>query len=888
MEQSKREKIIALHNEFKNSEAYLTRKNQVTFIPVFKDIITETLKKEKLQNQDLTDLIQILKWNCSNDNFDNKLQSLVGDPIVRKNISDKSYELEVRGFTNAGKTAVTGLNKQQLDEVKLFLLNAYKVKTIEEAYNLCHTFELKNIPEVKRGIYSPWLFYINPKIFPIVNNTHKEFKSYFNISDYYPESLKELNEYNEILGEPDLAIMDSIGHHFTKDGKLNYRRKFYLNGKGLYKLSHGTFYKTAHYRNSGIIEVLEENNWVTVNQYTGKGAGDTFENGLQIGDIVYVCYGGDKVHCVGEITSKAKPFSKKYGEMIGDEDGEWLYREIKVLFTPFNSNVKDLKDERSQIMPSGYSTLWQIKPHDLDYMNENLFIPKFNLEILEDEEELYEDFEEEINPNELTLNKYAMSLNTILFGPPGTGKTYTTVDMALDILGEDTTVNREKMKHTFAEYQKSGRIFFCSFHQNLGYEDFIEGIKPVEPEEEDDFLKYEIRDGLFMKACVEATYNLLAQSQVADNVEIQNYLDYNALFDKLYDYVLENDNLELSTKSDVRVIVSTTSQGNFSIRHNGRAKPYTVSRERLAVLFEKFPDLSKINNITNEFRNAIGGCNSTAYWSVLNKIKEFESEAKKSNSLAVVTASVDLGYEEKKAIVKRYWKQRDTKRFDLGHAKPFVFIIDEINRGNVSQIFGELISLIEDDKRIGKSEVIYLDLPYSKQSFGVPPNLHIIGTMNTADRSVEALDTALRRRFSFVPMMPEESRLGSTQDGMNLSSILNTLNTRLRILKNNDHTIGHAWFWNVNDIEGLRHVFGNKILPLLQEYFYNDYEKLGLLLGDAFFKKQEQVNSNIFANFSGGSGLAGQYEQSWQFELKTVSELTINDFKTLETLEANN
>jgi SpoVK/Ycf46/Vps4 family AAA+-type ATPase len=482
-------------------------------------------------------------------------------------------------------------------------------------------------------------------------------------------------------------------------------------------------------------------------------------------------------------------------------------------------------------------------------------------------------------------NEQLHPINTILYGPPGTGKTFSTIDIALEILGQEFNVSREKRKVRFAEYQKEQKIFFTTFHQNMAYEDFIEGIKPVKPEEDDEFLKYDIEDGLFMRACVEATFNLLTNKSTANSEGIRSYLDFNALFDLLYDQVVGKGTMELSTKSDVKVIASTTAQGNFSIRHVGKEKPYTVSRERLAVLFEKFPDLSLISNITNEFRNAIGGCNSTAYWSVLNRLKEIEKSQKKTaNKNAQIYKSTDsnLSYEQKKAIVKKYWSLRDTQVINDKNYEPFVFIIDEINRGNVSQIFGELITLIEEDKRIGRSEVLYIDLPYSKQPFAVPPNLFIIGTMNTADRSVEALDTALRRRFSFIPKMPEESKLGITTDGIDLSKLLYTINNRLRILKDSDHTIGHAWLWNVTNLESLKIVFRDKILPLLQEYFYNDYEKLGLVLGDAFFKPHVQLAANIFAKFSGGNGLASQYEDGWQYELKSVDDLSIEDFKSLE------
>jgi 5-methylcytosine-specific restriction endonuclease McrBC GTP-binding regulatory subunit McrB len=170
----------------------------------------------------------------------------------------------------------------------------------------------------------------------------------------------------------------------------------------------------------------------------------------------------------------------------------------------------------------------------------------------------------------------------------------------------------------------------------------------------------------------------------------------------------------------------------------------------------------------------------------------------------------------------------------------YVLIIDEINRGNVSSIFGELITLLETDKRKGECEELSVILPYSKRPFAIPNNLYIIGTMNTADRSVEALDTALRRRFSFVEMLPDASKLnGKEIQGINLKLLLNTMNERIEVLVDRDHTIGHAFFMNTENVHDLRNAFGNKIIPLLQEYFYGNYQKMEMVIGSAFFKITE-------------------------------------------------
>ena len=182
----------------------------------------------------------------------------------------------------------------------------------------------------------------------------------------------------------------------------------------------------------------------------------------------------------------------------------------------------------------------------------------------------------------------------------------------------------------------------------------------------------------------------------------------------------------------------------------------------------------------------------------------------------------------------------------------YAIFIDEINRGNVSAIFGELITLIEDDKRLGSTNELKVKLPYSKRELGVPSNLYIIGTMNTADRSVEALDTALRRRFSFSEIMPNPALLEEIQfNDFNLAEVLKTINERIEVLLDRDHTIGHSYFLKIRngDVGSLKSVFKNNIFPLLQEYFYHDYEKIALILGEGFVrvKKNQTVK---FAKFN--------------------------------------
>lgn len=202
----------------------------------------------------------------------------------------------------------------------------------------------------------------------------------------------------------------------------------------------------------------------------------------------------------------------------------------------------------------------------------------------------------------------------------------------------------------------------------------------------------------------------------------------------------------------------------------------------------------------------------------------------------------------------------------------YYLIIDELNRGNVASIFGELITLIEEDKRLGTDLEIITDLPYSKSKFGVPANLRIVGTMNTADRSIEALDTALRRRFSFQESLPKPRLLNTETEelNINLRRLLETINERLEKLLNRDHTIGHSFLMRVTGVKDLKNVFCNKIIPLLQEYFYNDYAKIGLVIGEDFLNIKKSPTSFM---------KVGDYDAS------DMEDRTVYSLKNLDILD---
>lgn len=435
-----------------------------------------------------------------------------------------------------------------------------------------------------------------------------------------------------------------------------------------------------------------------------------------------------------------------------------------------------------------------------------------------------------VNQSNIQMNQLpSIPLNQILYGPPGTGKTFNTINKAIEIANPNFDINQERslVKAEYNRLVNTGQIVFTTFHQSMSYEDFVEGIKPLIEEDADGnkTVVYEIKDGIFKKITKEAK-----QKHFKENSEISSltFEDAWALLVEEGNNRLENKDqllLPIQTPNKGLKIVDITERGNLKLKpiYSEESKEYIVSYSRTEKLHTAFPDLSVVKNIDKEFRSVIGGSNSTAYWAVLNYINNKLNSQNKSNSQIEVLAP-----------------------------KSYVLIIDEINRGNVSQIFGELITLIEEDKRIGKSEELYVTLPYSKEKFGVPSNLYIIGTMNTADRSVEAIDTALRRRFSFEEMPPRYDLEGLqyTINGIQAWEILKTINARIESLIDRDHAIGHAYFLNKNE-EAIMDSFYRNIIPLLQEYFFGDYGKIGLVLGKGFVRVKDETVKFAHFNYEG-------------------------------------
>lgn len=452
---------------------------------------------------------------------------------------------------------------------------------------------------------------------------------------------------------------------------------------------------------------------------------------------------------------------------------------------------------------------------DFDEYKEELYnkfcslVDLFNRFPQKDFIKINEEFES--NNTQKMLNQNS-SLNQILYGPLGTGKTYHTIDKALEIISkeekiqipsEDDRINRKKI---FDEYVKNGQIVFTTFHQSYGYEEFVEGIKPIiDNDENSQEVKYDVKDGIFKELCDKSLKNYILSMQNENEIDLDKLIFEFANYIN-QDFLNKGNEFPLENKVSIKKILLNFKDEYRSFSLGGSIKsPQSltidiIKRDYLNFKNKKilsFKDIKPKYDSQSDYHG-----NAIYYFMFYNKLKEFENIQNEK-------------FKIKKEILKSY-----------------IIIIDEINRGNVSKIFGELITLIEPSKRIGEKEELKVTLPYSGKEFGVPKNVYIIGTMNTADRSITSLDTALRRRFEFIEMMPDVSKLSMDCEGINLQELLKAINTRIEYLLDREKTIGHAFFISVENLEDLKKVFKNKIIPLLQEYFYNDYALINAVLND--------------------------------------------------------
>lgn len=571
-----------------------------------------------------------------------------------------------------------------------------------------------------------------------------------------------------------------------------------------------------------IVAELQKIENITTSKKNDATANFEFKNGITIGDVIIVKKGITELLGYGVVTSdyfydEIREYYQKLRKVEWKKKGSWK--------TDFNLPLKTLTDV----------TKYSSEHPDFEFYYELL------LSIMENGEEKVK-----------RKNPINIPQNLILYGPPGTGKTYNSINIALEICGIPIPEQRKEAVQKFKELMDEEQIVFTTFHQSMDYEDFVEGIKPILVENGEisktKEMIYDVEQGIFKRICDSANEKEIVQKDSLLKLSNRN---------RTYKVSLKSDNQSYNVKrecfenNEIRIGWDDTGnlddifldgQNNEYFEKLGRNDKnsiqyfYELKAGDVVLVFHDLKTIDGIgivedesyffNSEYSEFRHV-----RKVKWISKNlPIRIFELNKETNLTLPTVYRLNRISMDD---ITKLIQEQGINSEIRIEkNEKNYVLIIDEINRGNISKIFGELITLIEPDKRQGEENELEVTLPYSKSKFSVPPNLFIIGTMNTADRSIALIDTALRRRFDFKEMMPDSSLLSDNIEGINLQLLLDKINERIEFLLDRDHTIGHSYLIKAKSKNDVCAIFKNKVIPLLQEYFYNDWEKIQLVLGD--------------------------------------------------------
>lgn len=451
---------------------------------------------------------------------------------------------------------------------------------------------------------------------------------------------------------------------------------------------------------------------------------------------------------------------------------------------------------------------------------------------------------------------HSPALNQIFYGPPGTGKTYATIDAALEILDPEylsaNSGHREALKARFDKLSTDGQIRFVTFHQSFSYEDFVEGLRAVS-DDEDKQLQYKVEPGVFKRLCDDArTQGVQSETGIRSNPRIWKISINGSGNSPTKSYCLDHGEARIGwgKTGDLR----QDPEQNPYYQKLGSGDKGTLSYFAgemvvgdILLCIHSADQIGAVGVVTSDYRYEESASTSViADYQHVRSVRWLYRDVKQSIlplndnrqfTLKTVYAMGRFGWADLLSYLEKQGVKPQERSITTGtELKPHVLIIDEINRGNVSRIFGELITLIEPSKREGAKEALSVELPYSKRPFNVPANVYLIGTMNTADRSLAGLDIALRRRFNFREMPPRPTLLdGLTLQGVSIGQLLRVMNQRIEVLLDRDHCLGHAYFMSLkagDSLERLELIFRNQILPLLQEYFFEDWQRIQWVLND--------------------------------------------------------
>ena len=607
---------------------------------------------EKIENE-----IELSEEERENLKFKNSLIAVLSD-MLKEDTSEKDDELEKRAFNNFFSPYIESICSDKEKNIAEECLKKYSAFLLPEIYNSSEEFEKLNKILNKKDFCLSYSFE-NPRD----NKTRKYI--YF----------KNKNDKNSVYDG-----IYPIFYQYSSSTEQKYYKKKYLIlsfGKGL----------------NSLYDWDKRLKLKTISDYFK-------EKNIEIEKVFNNYYESSYVYRVYEIADKNFENNKKLHTEI--------FKDLKRILKYYKDYISILDNKIKDFYNKNKEKLKEIP--DFNELLNTYILLLLSYDYIEKKREYDKNFDKFLKT--LNIDNFKFPQNTILYGPSGTGKTYNSIFYSVGIIEKDKNIIdmienenmnisdeiKEEIFSKFNVLKKEGQIEFLTFHQSYSYEDFVEGIRPIlknneedkkESNEEEKDLKYTLYSGIFKDICERAI---------------------------------------------------------------------------------KYPD------------------------------------------------------------------------------KNYVLNIDEINRGNISKIFGELITLLEPTKRLGEAEELEIRLPYSGEEFGVPKNLYILGTMNTADRSIALLDIALRRRFNFIEMPPRYNLLKPINietNEINLQELLKAINTRIEILLDKDHLIGHSYFINIKSFEDLKAIFKNSIMPLLQEYFYDDFEKIKFVLNIKDDEDNKDNNSII-------------------------------------------
>lgn len=516
-------------------------------------------------------------------------------------------------------------------------------------------------------------------------------------------------------------------------------------------------------------------------------------------------------------------------------------------------------DEKKSTRPELYEALIQEKPDDEGILE---FGHRIWSEIMKDQDS--NESPESGGASKQAIVKRSAS-NKILFGPPGTGKTFQTAAQAVLLCDGYVPADRDELKDRYDALMDAGQIAFVTFHQSYSYEDFVEGLRPetdnpAAAEEQTPAsggFRLEPRDGVFREVCALAEQARKSSKQ-GKSIDLAGRNFFKVSLGRagedefIYDAAIEGGYIVLGYGGEVDWSDPKFEDYQEIFDRWNEIEPETSGNSgNIAQVYclrgwMKKGDIVIASEGNLKFR-AIGEIVGPYEYNPTGIRTYNHRRAVKWHVVLDEALPVETILEGKFSQVSFYNLKTPKLKIEAlsrllagtaeeqGHSREpdqFVLIIDEINRANVSKVFGELITLLEPDKRLGGNNALRVKLPYSGDTFGVPENLHIVGTMNTADRSIALLDTALRRRFQFTELMPQPELLKEDVDGLNLQQVLQTLNDRIEYLFDRDHQIGHAYFMECETLEDVDLVMRNKVIPLLAEYFYEDWDKVRQVLGE--------------------------------------------------------